>query len=97
MRKAATVNSVIERKDVSGRIEAPEQHAMFIGEFAFNAEGTLCAVARPFGKDVIGIDAKTFERTHVADTGGEPFEVALLRDNRVIARHLKTGELLRPE
>ena len=77
--------------------DAPDRHDLFIGEFAFNPEESLCAVARPYSNDVVGIDTTTFEQTHHAATGGEPFEVALLADNRVFARDLKTGDLLTGE
>lgn len=77
--------------------DAPDRHDLFVGEFAFNREETLCAVARPYSNDVVGIDTTTFEQTHCAATGGNPFEVALLTDNRVLARDLKTGDLLSGE
>lgn len=77
--------------------DAPGQNALFIGEFAFNKGESLCAVARPYSNDVVGIDTTTFEQTHRAATGGDPIEVALPADNRVFTRDLKTGDLLTGE
>jgi hypothetical protein len=65
--------------------------AQFIGEFEFNSDESLCAVARPFGGDVIALDTSSFKIRYRCKTGGEPLEVALLKDGRVFARDWKTG------
>ena len=67
----------------------------FIGGFSFNREESLCAVARPFKGDVVGLDTQGFEVTHRAALGRQPLDVALLSDRRVFARDWKTGDLLR--
>jgi len=67
---------------------------LFIGEYSFNSEETICAVARPFSGDVVGIDPNTFTVTVRAETGGQPVEVGILRGDRVVARDWKTGRLL---
>jgi hypothetical protein len=66
----------------------------FIGEFVFNHDESLCAVARPFEGDVVALSTEAFRVTHQAVTGGQPLDVALLSDRRVFARDWKTGELL---
>ena len=68
--------------------------AQFIGEFAFNRDEAICAVARPFAGDVIGLDPKTFRTRYQAKIGGQPLEVAVLDDRRVYARDWKSGRLL---
>lgn len=68
--------------------------AQFIGEFSFDANETLCAVARPFSGDIVGIDPDTMRTKYRAKVGSQPIEVALLRDRRVFARDWQTGSLL---
>lgn len=67
----------------------------FIGDFSFNRDESLCAVARPFNGDVVGLDTQGFEVTHRAALGRQPLDVALLSDRRIFARDWKTGDLLR--
>jgi hypothetical protein len=67
----------------------------FIGEWCFDPAETLCAVARPFSGDVVGVDTKKFKVTHTSRLGGQPLLVALLTDGRVYARDWQTGGLLR--
>jgi hypothetical protein len=67
----------------------------FIGEFEFNDDESLCAVARPFGGDVIALDTYTFKIRYRCEIGREPLQVAILRDGRVLARDWKTGALLK--
>ncbi|MFO1417456.1 MAG: hypothetical protein U1E83_02185 [Methylotetracoccus sp.] len=71
--------------------------ARFIGQFSFDATESLCAVARPFSGDIVGIDPDTMRTTYRAKVGGQPLKVALLRDHRVFARDWKTGNLLTAE
>ncbi len=66
----------------------------FIGDFAFNRDQTLCAVARPFSGDVVALETTTFKVTHSANVGKQPFDVVLLADARVFARDWTTGNLL---
>lgn len=67
----------------------------FIGNYSFNKDETLCAVARPFSADVIALDTERFKITHYARVGRQPLEVALLSDGRVYSRDWKTGEMLK--
>ena len=67
----------------------------FIGEFAFDADESICAVARPFSGDVIGLDPRTLRTEYQCQLGRQPLEVGLLRDRRVFARDWKSGDLLR--
>src|SRR5262249_558206 len=67
----------------------------FIGDFSFASDAEICAVARPFSGDVIGIDTATLKINCSAKLGRQPIEVAALRDGDIIARDWKTGDLLR--
>lgn len=67
---------------------------LFIGEYCFNSDESLCAVACPYNGDVVGIDPNNFKVIFRAEMQGQPLEVGLLRDNYVIARDWKTGQLL---
>ncbi len=66
----------------------------FTGQFAFDADETVCAVARPFSGDVVGLDPDSFRLTSRAIVGGQPLELAVLRDRRVFAQDWKSGILL---
>jgi hypothetical protein len=67
----------------------------FIGDFAFDPDETICAVARPFSGDIVGLDPSTMKVRWTTNVGRQPLEVAVLPDRRVIARDWKTGETLR--
>lgn len=73
---------------------APGGGRRLIGEFAFDPDENICAVARPFSQDVIGIETRDFRIRYQVKTGGQPLEVTLLPDGRVFARDWKTGKLL---
>ena len=73
--------------------DAPGRTQQFIGHYAFDADERVCAVARPFSGDVLGLDPGTLATVSRAETGGQPLDVAVLRDGRVFAREWKTGEL----
>jgi hypothetical protein len=76
--------------------EADKNHGWrFIGGFWLNKSETLCAVARPYSGDVLALDTRTFKVSHSAAVGGEPLEVVLLADDRVIARDWHSGKILR--
>jgi hypothetical protein len=69
--------------------------AQFIGRFLFDADEQICAVARPFSGDIVGLDPNTLEVRYRAKVGKQPLEVAILRDLRVFARDWKTGEFIK--
>jgi len=69
----------------------------FIGDFSFLPDADICAVARPFSGDVVGIDTRTLRIKSSTKLGRQPLEVAGLHDGRIIARDWKTGDLLRGE
>lgn len=71
--------------------------AQFIGQYSFDGAESLCAVARPFSGDIVGIDPGTLRTKYRAKVGSQPLEVALLHDRRVFARDWKTGNLLAAE
>jgi hypothetical protein len=75
--------------------DASEGVSQFIGQFEFNSDESLCAVARPLSKDVIALDTRTFKIRYQCKIGGEPLQVAILKDNRIFARDWQTGELLK--
>jgi hypothetical protein len=75
--------------------EAAEGVSQFIGDFEFNKDESLCAVARPYSGDVVALDTESFKIRYSCKTGGQPLQVAVLVDNRVFARDWQTGELLK--
>lgn len=77
--------------------EAASGTAQFIGQYSFDAAESLCAVARPFSGDIVGIDPDTLRTKYRAKVGSQPLEVALLRDRRIFARDWRTGNLLTAE
>ena len=72
-----------------------EGGGQFVGEWSFNRDDTLCAVARPFSGDVVGVETATFRQTYRAAIGRQPLDVELLSDGRIIARDWRTGDMLR--
>jgi hypothetical protein len=74
---------------------APPGIDRFIGDFAFNKDESLCAVARPFSGDAVALDTTTFKVTHEASLGQQPFDVSLLSDARVLARDWQSGQLVK--
>ena len=82
---------VLARRRVQGAFTGT---AEFIGQFAFDPDERVCAVARPFSGDVVGLDPTTLRIRYRARLGQQPLEVAVLRDRRVYARDWKTGALL---
>lgn len=66
----------------------------FVGKYSFDFQETICAVARPFMGDVVGIDPSTFAIAYRTETGGRPEDVGLMRERHVVARDWKTGQLL---
>jgi hypothetical protein len=67
----------------------------FIGSFAFDPDEKLCLVARPFSRDVVGIDPTTLQTRFRCALNGQPLEAMALPDGTVIARDWKSGALLR--
>jgi hypothetical protein len=67
----------------------------FIGDFSFVPGQGLCAVARPFSGDIVGIDVRTLKIKRSVSFGRQPLEVVALPSGEVIARDWKTGDLLR--
>ena len=74
---------------------ADEKCQQFIGDYCFNHDETLCAVARPFSGDVVAVDMNKFEVTSTCTLGDQPLSVALMSDGTVYSRDWKTGKLLR--
>ena len=66
----------------------------FIGDFSFAPDEEICAVARPFSGDVVGIDTSTLKIKSTAKLGRQPLEVAALAQGEVVARDWKTGDFL---
>ncbi len=69
----------------------------FMGRFAFNADETLCVIARPYSGDVIALDPRTLRLRFRARTGAQPLEAMALPDRSIVARDWKTGALLRAD
>ncbi len=66
----------------------------FIGDFAFDPDEKICAVARPFSNDIVGVDTCDFKVKYRCNVGKQPLEIALLPDQSVFSRDWKTGDLL---
>lgn len=67
----------------------------FIGDFSFARDQPVCVVARPFSGDVVGVDLPNLRIEWSARVGGQPLEVAVLAQGKVVARDWKTGAPLR--
>jgi hypothetical protein len=75
--------------------DAAENTMQNIGNYSFNRDETLCAVARPFSGDVVALDTKRFKITHYSKLGKQPIEVCLLSNGTVYSRDWQTGSLLK--
>ena len=84
-----TIKNQIRLQDAT-----PDKMQQFIGDFVFNVDETLCAVARPYSGDVVALDTKSFKVTHEAKIGRQPLDCAILKNGKVFARDWKTGDLL---
>ena len=62
----------------------------FIGHYHLWSE-CLCAVARPFGSDVILVDPMDFRIVGRTMLGGQPLSVCMISETQVIARDWKSG------
>lgn len=82
------MNSRRLQKDIGGTRQ-------FIGEFWFDADETICVVARPFSKDVIALSPDTLRPKFSCKLDGQPLEAMCLSDGSVVARDWKSGSLLR--
>ena len=67
----------------------------FIGQFSFGADESLRAGARPFSRDVLGLDPTTLQTRYQCPLNGQPIEAMALPDGSVNARDWKSGTLLR--
>ena len=90
---------VIQRSDWrilgSARLQGTSPQVRgFIGDFSFAPDEEICAVARPFSGDVVGIDTATLKIKRTAKLGRQPLEVVALAQGEVVARDWKTGDLL---
>jgi hypothetical protein len=75
--------------------DAVENTMQFIGNYSFNRDETLCAVARPFSGDVVALDTQRFKITQYSILGKQPLEVCLLSNGTVYSRDWQTGSLLK--
>lgn len=78
--------------------DAPKNSRLFIGDFTFNKEETLCAVARPFSGDVVILEKDSFSSfrlIYYCSLGDQPLSVTLLSNGAVYSRDWKTGKLLK--
>ncbi len=66
----------------------------FVGDISFDKDEELVVVARPFGGDVIAVEAGTFKQKQIAKTAKQPITAALLSNGLVVARDWKTGAFL---
>jgi len=80
--------TIIDQRRLQG---AGSGSSLFLGELAFDTGERRCAIARPFSGDVLVIDAKTWQRVARIALPGQPLDVALLSDGRVVARDWTSG------
>jgi hypothetical protein len=66
----------------------------FIGTYWLNCDETFCVVPRPFSGDIVALDVETFRIKYRCQTGRQPLEAVMLKDNRVFGRDWKSGEPL---
>ncbi len=96
--KLLQLASLSHRKEMFGNIPGVDPYTAdircFIGEFSFNLDEDICAVARPFGGDVIGLNPNTMEIAYKCELGLQPMHVALLRNGQIFARDWHSGKLL---
>jgi len=67
----------------------------FMGHFSFDADESPCAVARPFSRDVLGVEPTTLQTRFQCALDGQPIKALALPDGSVNARDWKSGALLR--
>jgi len=67
----------------------------FIGQFSFDADETMCVVARPFSGDVIALNPGSLRSRFRCKMDGQPLKAVTLSDRSVVARDWKSGVLLR--
>jgi hypothetical protein len=67
----------------------------FIGRFCFDAQETMCVVARPFSADVVALGTTNLRPRLRCRMHGQPLEAVALPDRSVVARDWKSGDLLR--
>jgi hypothetical protein len=82
------LKSRLLQKDIEGARQ-------FIGEFWFDADETMCVVARPFSRDVLALSPHTLRSKFRCKLDGQPVEAVCLRDGSIVARDWKSGSLLR--
>jgi len=79
----------------SARLQGAASETMeFIGEYSFDVAESLCVVARPFSKDVVGLDPISMKIRWLCKLAGQPLEATVLPNKCVIARDWKSGALL---
>ncbi|MGH7771155.1 MAG: hypothetical protein ACREQA_02830, partial [Candidatus Binatia bacterium] len=90
---------VIRREDLrivrTARLQRADAGTQqFIGDFSFAPDEDICAVARPFSGDIVGIDVATLKVKRSARLGRQPLELVALPHGEVAARDWKSGDLL---
>ena len=83
---------VLKSRLLQGGVAGTQQ---FIGQFSFDADETMCVVARPFSGDVIALSTRSLRPRFRCRVDGQPLEAVILPDRSVVARDWKSGALLR--
>ena len=86
-------NTLVVKDSLRVQDSAPGTES-FIGNFCFNADESVCVIARPFTRDVILIESDSLRRIDAVKLAGEPLDIALLADGTLVARDWKTGEFM---
>ena len=74
--------------------DADRGSRQFIGGFCFTPDQDLCLIARPFSGDAVALDAISMAEVSRIRLGGQPLDIGLLADGRVVGRDWKTGDFL---
>jgi hypothetical protein len=85
----ANSSAVLKTARLQGA-KAPNMQ-QFIGEY--DVVQSTCVVARPFSGDVLLLDLNDLRVLGHASVGGEPLEVCMISDSRIVTRDWKTGRV----
>jgi hypothetical protein len=80
---------LIQTSDVL-QLPKPPNTAQFIGNYDW---GSVLAVARPFSRDVLKLDPKTFEVIGRGRVLHQPFDICMTSEKRFVTRSWKTGKV----
>ena len=84
----------LEVKGIKSVQDADHGTRQFIGSFCFSSRQDLCFIARPFTKDAVVLDANSMAEISRIKLGGQPLDIAVLVNGKLVARDWKTGDFI---